>query len=354
MDIPVLQSVDRTSVLWKGVKYLFFGGYDYHRHSSLPEVISAFQQSAKEFGINSGGSLCTTGTHPFHKKLEKEIGRFIGFEAVALFPSCYLANQALIYYFNNYNYDIFYPEKSHPSLNPNVNGKSYSYSKLEKLESSIEKTENPLIIAESIINHGNEIAPLDVMMRRIPQAHFLIDDAHGIGVIGEKGRGICEHFKLDKSNIIYSGSLSKGIGVFGGFITGSEQFIEKVKNTSPIYQGSSALPIPVCASAIKSMQILTNKPEMIIKLKKTAISFKNSLITEGIKIPLSETPVSALNITDNIKVKKVKENLVKNRIFPSLIHYPGSPNCGIFRFALSSVHSQDQIDTLLSVLLSTL
>ncbi|SVE16948.1 uncharacterized protein METZ01_LOCUS469802, partial [marine metagenome] len=125
MDIPVVQSVDRTSVLWKGVKYLFFGGYDYHRHSSHPKVISAFQQAAKEFGINSGGSLWTTGTHPLHKKLEKEICGFVDSEAVALFPSCYLANQALIQYFSGNNYDIFYPENSHPSLKPVINAQSF-------------------------------------------------------------------------------------------------------------------------------------------------------------------------------------------------------------------------------------
>jgi 8-amino-7-oxononanoate synthase len=354
MDTPVLQSVVRTSVLWQGNKLLFFGGFDYHRHSSHPKVLSTFQQASKEFGINSGGSLWTTGTHPFHKKLEEEIGRFIGFDEVALFPSCFLANQTLIHHFIKNKYNIFYPNHSHPSLKPFASGKSYSYSDLDKLESSVEKTEKPLIIAESIINHGNKIAPINEMMRRIPHAHFLIDDAHGIGVIGKKGRGVCENYDLNKTNLLITGSMSKGIGIFGGFIAGAEQIIQKLKNTSPIYQGSSALPIPVCAGAIKSIQILKNEPEKISNLQRTAISFKESLITNDLKIPLSKTPVSALNITDNDLLKKLKENLLINGIFPSLIHYPGSPARGIFRFALSSVHSQEEVDRLFSVLVSTL
>ncbi len=352
MEIPVVQSVDRTFVLWKGVKYLFFGGYDYHRHSSHPKVISVFQQAAEEYSINSGGSLCTTGTHPLHKKLEKEICGFIESEAVALFPSCYLANQALIKYFIENNYDIFYPETSHPSLKTFTNAQSFSG--LVELESAAKSSKNPLIIAESIIDNGNEIVALDQIIESMPQAKILIDDAHGIGTIGKKGRGICEYFNLDRTNIVSSGSMSKGIGVYGGFVAGSKHIIDTIKNVSPIYQGSSALPIPVCAAAIKSIQILSKEPEKILKLQNTAIHFKESLISKGIHITLSETPISAFAISDPIQKEEIKKNLIRNKIYPSLIHYPGSPPEGIFRFALSSVHSEDQINNLLSVLVSTL
>ena len=352
MDTTVLQSVDRTFVLWKGEKFLFFGGYDYHRHSSHPKVISAFQRAAKEYGINSGGSLWTTGTHPFHKKLEKEICEFLDCEGVALFPSCYLANQALTHYFIGINYNIFYPENSHPSLTPIINAQPYS--ELDELKSALNNSENSLILVESIIDNGNEIAPLDQIIECVPGTQIFIDDAHGISVVGRMGRGIFEYFKLEKTNIIRSGSLSKGIGVYGGFITGSKQFIETLKNTSPIYQGSSSLPIPVCAAAIESIKMLKYEQEKISKLQNTAISFKDSLISKGVRIPLSETPVCALNITESCHIKEIKENLIKNRIFPSLIHYPGSPPEGIFRFAISSVHSKDQTDNLLSVLRSIL
>ena len=104
-----------------------------------------------------------------------------------------------------------------------------------------------------MIDNGNEIAPLDQIIECMPQAQFLIDDAHGIGILGRNGRGICECFNLDKSNIVCSGSMSKGIGVYGGFISGSKHIIDTIKNESPIYQGSSALPVPVCANAIRSV-----------------------------------------------------------------------------------------------------
>jgi len=354
MDIPVLQSVDNTSVLWDGKKYLFFGGYDYHRHSLNPEVIAAFQRASIDYGINSGGSLWTTGTHPLHKKLETVICNYINVEAVALFPSCYLANRSLIQFILQNNYDIFYPEGSHPSLNPPVNSISYSYSNLDKLNTDLKKSKKPLIIAESIINHGNAIAPIDQFIQRYSNAAYVIDDSHGIGVIGETGRGVLEQFKIYHLNNLVTGSLSKGVGVFGGFIGGSAKLINEIKQLSSIYQGSSSLPLPVCSAAIKSIQILKTNPDKIKELQKISLSFKKTLKTVGIDIEISATPVIALKIEKEILVKELKNNLLKNGIFPSIIRYPGNLKGNLLRIAISSLHTQDDINNLSSVLLASL
>ena len=349
MDIPVLQSVDNTSVLWNGKKYLFFGGYDYHRHSLDPEVIAAFQRASIEYGINSGGSLWTTGTHPLHKKLESVICNFLNIEAAALFPSCYLANQSLIQFFPQNNYDIFYPEVSHPSLKPHVNTNYYSYSDLNRLNTQLKKPHKSLIIAESIINNGNTIAPIDKLIQQHPNVVYLIDDAHG-----KSGRGILEEAKAHHQNNLVTGSLSKGIGVFGGFIGGSKKWINKIKQLSSVYQGSSSLPLPVCAAAIKSIQILKTNTKKIKNLRKNSISFKENLLSGGIDIVISPTPVIAIKIENENLIKELKDNMLKNGIFPSIISYPGNLKGNLLRIAISSLHTHEDLNNLSSVLLSSL
>ncbi|MBH50237.1 MAG: hypothetical protein CMG69_05765 [Candidatus Marinimicrobia bacterium] len=354
MDIPVLQSVDRTSVLWNGSKYLFFGGYDYHRHSIHPEVIAAFQRASIDYGINSGGSLWTTGTHPLHRKLESSICNFISVEAVALLPSCYLANRSLIQYFLQNVYDIYYPEVSHPSLKPPVNTVCYSYSDLNILDINLKKSHKPLIIAESIINNGNSIAPIDQLIQQHSNVVCIIDDAHGIGVIGKTGRGILEEAKVHHLNNLVTGSLSKGIGVFGGFIGGSKKWINKIKQLSSVYQGSSSLPLPVCAAAIKSIQILKTNTKKIKNLRKNSISFKENLLSGGIDIVISPTPVIAIKFENENLIKDLKDNMLKNGIFPSIISYPGNLKGNLLRIAISSLHTQEDLNNLSSVLLSSL
>ena len=354
MDIPVLQSVDNTSVLWNGKKYLFFGGYDYHRHSLHPEVIDAFQRASIEYGINSGGSLWTTGTHPLHKKLESVICNFLNIEAAALFPSCYLANQSLIQFFPQNNYDIFYPEVSHPSLKPPVYTNCYSYSDLNRLNTELKKSHKSLIISESIINNGNTIAPIDQLIQKHSNVVCIIDDAHGIGVIGESGRGILEEAKAHHQNNLVTGSLSKGIGVFGGFIGGSKKWINKIKQLSSVYQGSSSLPLPVCAAAIKSIQILMTNTKKIRSLRENSISFKENLLSDGIDIELSPTPIITINVENENLIKELKDNMLKNGIFPSIISYPGNLKGNLLRIAISSLHTHEDLNNLSSVLLSSL
>jgi len=355
--VPVLQPIDRTYVLWKGKRYHFFGGYDYHRLSSHPDVVKALQTAGSRYGISTGGSRTTTGTHPLHLQLEKALAQFFDTESSVVLPSGYLSNLALLQVISS-QYDLFFiDENAHPSLMDAIlltrkNPILFRHCQGKHLHSLIRKHHSskaiPLIITEGTNNIGSDLAPLNEYLH-IAEKHngqLMVDDAHAAGVLGKTGKGSWEEARISRDRILQTGTLSKAFGIYAGFITGNEELTKKIKDKSNIFQGSSALPLPLCAAAICSISILSQNPHLIIRLQNKSRSIKTKLRSLGLDIPISPTPVIALTISSKKKVRILKNVLLDHKIYPSFIRYPTAPEGGYFRFALSSAHTDVQLEYL--------
>lgn len=351
MKVPVLQASDPLHVVWEGKSYLFFGGYDYHRLSRDPAILRAAEATLHAHGLSSGGARITTGTHPLHLALEARLSSFLGTEDSCVLPAGYLANLALFEALATEDYLCYFHPECHPSLKDAIR-----MSRLPKIAIPSDPNElaaeiawnekRPLIVSDGV--YGT-LPPLSEYLRLAERYDGLlvIDEAHALGILGKGGRGAAEHFKLKLERIILSGSLSKAAGAAGGFVSGPQRFIERVRE-SCAYGTTSALSLPLASAAIAALDYLAANGAMIDEFRKLCLKTKKALLAMGYPVPLIPTPVISICMSDAHTSEALKNALLAAGIYPSLIAYPGKKD--YFRFALSSRHREADIRLLLNVL----
>lgn len=362
---PVLRVIEQNYVIWKDKKFLFFGGTDYHRISNNPLIIKALTEAALQYGISAGGSRTTTGNHPLHLQLEERIAEFFETEASVVFASGYLSNTILLQALGQ-EYNLFFiDENAHSSLNcaaRQINEKVLHYKHIDaqNLEDQLKKHVNagkrPLIISDGVFPMQGEMPPLiqyaDVAKRF--GAKILIDDAHAMAVLGETGKGSWEDASIDRDIIYQTGTMSKGFGIFGGVIPTSREIVDKIHKKSQAFIGSTGLALPLVAAAIQSVSYIQSNLELVRGLQKRSLKIKEKFRRLGFDIPRSPVPIISITYRDKEKNKRLFQMLMKKKIFPSFIDYPGSPPGGHFRFAVSSNHTEEQVNLLYEAIRSSL
>ncbi len=351
MEIPVLQPTDTVYIIWNKKKYLFFGGYDYHRLSQHSCVETAVKDALGTYGLNCGGSRVTTGNHPLHIKLENTLSKFLTTEMTALLPTGYMANLALFEVFATKDIVCYYHPDCHPSLKAAIKmsglAKHVIPENIKDLDAHIQKHgKKPCIVTDGLYSYLPPLKEYAEIVERYAGA-LLVDEAHAIGILGEHGRGAVEYFNISKKHLLITGSLSKALGAAGGFVSGLTQCIEAVRETDT-YAATSALSLPLAAAGIASLDYLRDNPILIRNFQQRCLETKQHLIDAGYDIPLIPSPVISIFISDTGRVNALKHALINAGIYPSFIHYPEKP--GYFRFALSSAHSKADISCLLEVL----
>lgn len=346
---------DKTKLLHKGNSYFNFSGYDYHRLSWEPSLWKAMEDSAKQYGLNTGGARTTTGTHPLHLELEQAIARFCRTTFAVYFNSGYLANLAVLQALNSDKFRIIFDENAHPSIRDAVklshpDSLWYRHADSEDLRRILKhqkKCKQPVIITEGIADIFGTVTELRALADLTAEYEglLLIDEAHTLGVLGESGRGAAEKAGLIPGEYIISGTLGKAFGVFGGFVSGPA-WLESLLRSTMVHRGSSAPPIPVAAAARESIRILSTEISRIHRLQTVSLHFKTWLNESTAIYPLAETPVVAVIAKTVAERQHIFESLLYESIYPSFIHYPGGPGDGYFRLSLSSAHRDDEIERL--------
>ena len=351
MPAPILQPVDLVHIIWNDKKYLFFGGYDYHRLSQHPKVKQSVKESTDEFGLNCGGSRVTTGNHPLHIKLENTISDFLQTESTALLPTGYMANLALFEVFAIKDIVCYYHPQCHPSLKASIKMSGLEKHVIPKDMKELDKHikshgKKPCIITDGLYSFLPPLQDYADIVEKYEGA-LVIDDAHAICILGEHGRGSVEHFNISKKHLLITGSLSKAVGVSGGFVSGLAECVRAVRDTIA-YATTSAMPLPMVAAAITSLELLQENTELISGLQQRCLKTKQYLFDLGYDVPVIPSPTISINIDGPESADKLREMLIAAEIYPSLIRYPEKPD--YFRFALSSAHEDKQVERLLSVL----
>ncbi len=351
MQTPVLEMTDSLHVRWDDKEYLFFGGYDYHRLSRDPGLVSAAKTALDRFGLNSGGARITTGTHPLHLALEARLSAFFGTEDSAFLPAGFMANLALMEALAGEDYLCYFHPECHPSLTAAIRmsdlPKIAIAESIEDLEAEIAWNEKkPLIVTDGL--YGT-LPPLPDYLKLAEKygGLLIIDEAHALGILGKHGRGAAEHFGLKSERILLSGSLSKAAGASGGFVSGPARYLDAVRKTCA-YGTTSAAALPLAAAGIAGLDFLSAHTDMIADFRERCLKMKQALAGMGFPVPVIPTPVIGIIVPEADKAAALKEALIKARIYPSLIRYPGKAD--YFRFALSSAHSDEDIRRLLDVL----
>lgn len=342
-----LQQVDRTWVIWRGQTLAYFGGCDYFRMASHPKVIGAAQNAITRYGLNVAASRWTTGNHPLYNELEVALAKLFECESGLLVSNGYLTNLAVIHGVRDRISHILIDERAHVSLAEaaiaaHVEVIPFAHRSPSDLERKLPKYAKALMMTDGVFAHDGSIAPLNDYARILKSdALMLVDDSHGAGVLGERGRGTPEHFGIARDRVIQTTTLSKAFGCFGGAVLAPKEVTDSIASKSSVVTGATPFPLSHAAAAIVAAELISS-PDVRVALRE-------NLERLGLNTPV---PIHAVFPANEKELRNLIRGLLARGIFPPNIRYQNGPAEGYFRFAISSEHTRAQLDALADALRS--
>jgi len=342
-----------------GQVYRNFGSNNYLGLANHPEVKAAAAEAVMAYGVGAGASRLITGTMTLHEQCEAALAAFTGTKAALLFGAGYLANVGLIPALIGPDGVVFADRYNHASL---VDGcrlsraafKVYRHKDLEQLGRLLERTAPgtpKLIVTDAVFSMDGDLAPLPglLALARRYDALLLVDDAHGTGVIGPRGRGSPEHFGLPHNDrLIHMGTLSKALGGLGAFVAGSSSLIAYLQNRCRSFLFTTAPPPAMAAAAIAALSIIDREPERRAALWRHRDRCALALRQFGFDLMASETPILPIRIGDPAAAVAVAESLLARGFLVPAIRPPTVPSgTDRLRLSLMATHTDEDISALI-------
>lgn len=355
----IQESETGSYVISNGREYSYFGGNNYLGMATHPAVKKAATEAIEKYGVNFSASRCTTGTSDIHLELERQLSLFTGKDDTVIFASGYMGNSILLEVLKEKYSAVFADSHSHSSIRSAIPlGRSvtwFDHCNTEDLDSHLSsaKPDRPLIITDGIFALTGEIAPLDMIFSVVKKYKgiLVVDDAHATGVLGITGKGSPEYFNLhDRNDIYQTGTMSKAIGSYGGFIPGSRELINLIRVRSTAWQASTSLPPPLVVSAIASLKLISGDQGMRKRLIDNAISLKEKIASLGLKTIIAGTPIVPIFMSSQKRTEELSAYLETNRIIVPYMNYPSGQGMNLLRIALTVSHTETQVNELLEYL----
>jgi 7-keto-8-aminopelargonate synthetase-like enzyme len=341
-------------------EYSYFGGNNYLGLANHPAVNESSILSIKRYGVNFSASRRTTGTADIHLELEKELAHFKDKKDAVIFASGYQGNSILLDILRPGYSAVFMDQMAHPSIIASIprditNVQYFEHCNAVHLESLLSEYNgsSPLIITDGVFALTGEIAPLDKIYSLVEKNNgiLVVDDAHSTGILGETGKGTPEHFNLPGTGKIFqTETMSKALGSYGGFIAGSKELTDSIREKSAIYQASTALPAPIAGAGLASLKIIRENPELRVHLLKKSVALRNEIMMMGYNTTHTITPIIPIMFSLHDKAKDLSLFLENNGIIVPLMSYPVKQTKYMLRISVSASHISDQIELLLEML----
>lgn len=356
-----LQSAQGAQVQVDGKFYLNFCSNDYLGLANHPTVISAFQQAANDYGVGSGASHLVCGHSRLHQQLEQELAAFTGRDRAILFSTGYMANLGVVNALLDSKAYVFEDKLNHASLLDagllsGANFQRFLHNDIDSLKKKLNKagTGEKMIVVDGVFSMDGDCAPLAELAKLALEhkAWLMVDDAHGLGVLGASGAGCAEHFQLDQQQLpILMGTLGKGFGSFGAFVAGSDALIETLIQFARPYIYTTALPPAVAAASLASLKIIREDIDRRAKLQMLIHVFRSRAKTLGIPVLASETAIQPIVVGSSERAIALSNALAERGFLIGAIRPPTvPPNTARLRITLSAAHSQEQVLSLLEAL----
>ncbi|MRR20336.1 pyridoxal phosphate-dependent aminotransferase family protein [bacterium] len=347
-------------ILSNGKKYSYFAGNNYLGLASHPDIKAAVIRAVEKYGVNFSASRHTTGTADIHLELEGALASFKGKEDAVVFASGYQGNSILLEILKGSYSTIFIDQAAHASIiaaipSDVVKVMYYDHCDADHLDYLLDynRGSNPLIITDGIFPLTGEIAPLNRIYPVVKKHNgiLVVDDAHSTGILGESGKGTPEHFSLpDDDKIHQTETMSKALGGYGGFISGSRSLTEMIRERSATYQASTALPPPIAAAGIASLAILKATPGLRMELLDKAWRLREEVIAMDFRTTHDRTPIIPVILDSAEKARRLSLFLEENGVIAPFMNYPVRKEMHQIRIAVSVSHTSDQIGQLLGLL----
>lgn len=343
-----------------GREYLAFSSNDYLGLASHPLVIEALQQGAQRWGVGGGSAHLVTGHMQPHEELAQMLAEWTGRDAALLFGSGYQANLAALTALLQSGDYLLHDRLNHASLLDggclsNARFQRYLHNDMTSLAGHLSRCNGDILVAtDGVFSMDGDVARLPEICQLAQQhaAWVMVDDAHGIGVLGATGAGALEHFGLDQQQVpVLMGTLGKALGTSGAFVAGSRELIETlIQFARPYIYTTSSSPALACAT-LASIQLAREDSERRVHLHRLIALFRREAALLGLPLANSPTAIQPLLIGDSAQALAVSQRLRERGIWVTAIRPPTVPEGSArLRITLTAAHTAAQVEQLLAAL----
>ena len=350
-----------TEVDMGGHKVLMFGSNAYTGLTGDERVIEAGVKALRQYGAGCAGSRFLNGTLDLHVQLEKELAAFVGKDEALCFSTGFTVNEGVIACITGRDDYIICDDRDHASI---VDGRrlsfstnlKYKHNDMEDLERQLQKCAPEavkLIIVDGVFSMEGDLANLPeiVRLKHKYNASIMVDEAHGIGVFGRQGRGVCDHFGLTHEVDLIMGTFSKSLASIGGFIAADSSIINWLRHTARTYIFSASNTPAATASALEALHILQQEPERIEALWDVTRYALKRFKEEGFEIGETESPIIPLYVRDPEKTFVATARAFDAGVFINPVIPPAcAPQDTLVRVALMATHTKEQVDRAVAAL----
>ena len=356
-----LESRQDTEVIMEGKRRIMLGSNNYLGLTVHPRVIAAGKAALDRYGSGCSGSRFLNGTLNLHTQLERELAEFLGKEAVMTFSTGFQTNLGIISAVCGKDDYILSDKENHASI---YDGCKLSYARMLRyrhndmadLETRLQQVPDSagcLIVTDGVFSMGGDVCNLPEIVRlaRRYGARVMVDDAHGLGVIGPGGRGTAAHFGLEREVDILMGTFSKSLASIGGYMAASADVVDYVRHASRPYIFCASIPPASCATAIEALHILREQPELPERLAALARYMREGLKRRGIAIRESATPIIPIYTRDALNTLTVAKELYDEGVYVNPVLPPAThPLECLLRTSYMATHTEPLLDEALEII----
>ncbi len=354
-----IQEVNGNKVLVNGKEMIMVGSNNYLGLLDHPKVIQAAKDAVDRYGVATCGSRFLNGTLDIHVELEERLAKYMKTEAALTFSTGFQTNQGIISTIIGRGDAVITDRMDHASIIDACRlsyGDVYKYKHnnmedLERLLSSLDDKVNKMIVVDGVFSMEGDLTDLPgvVKLAKKYKAQLMVDDAHGVGVMGENGRGTAEHFGVEEDVDLVMGTFSKSFASLGGFVVGEKKVISYIKHHARALIFSASITPASVATVLATLDIFEKEPERRIRLWEITAKMRNGFQAMGYDTGPTETPVIPVIIGDDERAFMLWKMLREFGIFTNPVVYPAVPHGqALIRTSYSASHSDEELDTVLA------
>lgn len=327
-----LETRQDTEVIMEGKRRIMLGSNNYLGLTTNPKVIEAGTHALEQYGTGCSGSRFLNGTLNLHLQLEEELAEFLHKDGVVTFSTGYQSNLGILSAIVGMGDYVICDRENHASIYDGCKlsyGKMlrYRHSDMENLEACLQKVpekSGALIVTDGVFSMGGDIAKLPEICALAEKygARVMVDDAHGLGVIGEGGRGTANYFGLEDQVDIYMGTFSKSLASLGGYMAASARICDYVRHASRAHIFSASIPPSNCAVALAALRELKAHPELPKHLLELAAYGRNAYQKRGIPIMMSETPIIPIYTYEKFRTLQIQKEIYEGGVYVNAVLPP--------------------------------
>lgn len=350
-----------SSVITHGTKRVMIGSNNYLGLTHHPRVMAAAKSAIDEFGTGCTGSRFLNGNLVSHERLEESLAKYLGKEAALVFATGFLANQGSLSCLVGRNDAIFSDRENHASIIEGTRlaiGETirFPHNDMQALDRLLGdkrgQYDGVLLVADGVFSMSGEIVDLPGLVKIASKYNckLYIDDAHSLGVLGDRGRGTGSHFGLVDEVDLVMGTFSKSFASIGGFVAGDADTIHYIKHKARPFMFSAAMPPAAVATVQECLNVIQDEPEIFDQLWKNARMMKRELTGLGFDTLQSQTPIIPVLIGDDMKAFAFTRALYDHGVFATPVVRPAVPEgMSLIRTSYMATHTDQDLEYVLEV-----